>query len=413
MASCTYLVTPKNERGNARSVLTETLSSSEMAQMRKHRQSRILGVIRKLGLDGLILFSTENVRYSTDFRPLISVWFQASYACIVTAQGRFILLSNYGDLDRIVAEKPWADDVVGYPSGGRARVLLKELEKGGVKGRRIGFDSAPYSLLSTLNGESSGRYEFVDVSNELALARAVKHPAEVKVMRRGGEVLGEAVLATAAAAKPGMTEADVSALAEASCRRRGAEGVSWSFATFAGENAAAFARHDSLKVLREGEFLIMGYAAIFGGYNTDITVTVPVGRWSKKHSEVYRAAYEGLEAALKSTKQKASAKSLRDIALKVIRERGFGSLPFSDYQPVFHGIGMNVYEPPRAPEPRSDAPDDTLEAGNTIAMETLILVRDLPKLGGVRVGQTLLVTERGYEPITWAWPESHFEMLGR
>ncbi len=388
------------------------LTTSEQKQLKEYRQTRIRRVVKELGLDGLMLFSTENVRYSTDFRPLISVWFQSSYACSITADGRFTLMSNYGDLDRIVAEKPWADEVVGYPAGGRAKMIANLLEKLEPKGHKIGFDSVSYSLLSSLKGETGGRYEFVDVSGELAAARSVKSPAEVKIMKRGSEILGEAVLAGATAAKPGATEAEVSAIAEAACRKKGSEGVSWSFATFAGENAAMFSRHDSLKVLRDGEFLVMGHAAIFDGYNVDITVTVPVGRWGKKHSQVYRAAYEGLEAALKLTRPKVSAKSLRDVAIKTITDQGFTSFPFTDYQPIFHGVGMHVYDPPRAPEPRSDTPDDFLEVGNTLAMETLILTRDFPELGGVRVGQTLLVTESGYEPISWTWPESHFELLG-
>jgi Xaa-Pro aminopeptidase len=389
------------------------LTPSDVSLLRRYRQGRVLKLLRDLELDALLLFSIENIRYYTNFRPLISVWLRDSYACVVTSDGRSVLLANYGDLNRIIAEGSWADKVTGYPPNGRPKLFSKLLKTLNVKGHRVGFDHVGFSFLTALKEEMCDHYEFVDVSKSLDMARSVKSPTEIKIMKRCGELLGEATLAATKVAKPGLTEADVSAIGEATFRKLGAEGVSWSFASFAGKNAAIFARHDSLKVLKDGEFLILGYAGIFEGYNTDITVTIPLGQCRKKHSEVYTAAYEGFQAALEATRAGRRAKDLRDIALKVITEHGYGAYPFSEYQPIFHGIGMNVYEPPQAPAPCSDLPNDMLKVGNTIALETLILVKDAPKLGGVRVGQTIVVTENGYEPITWTWPESHFEMLER
>ena len=52
--------------------------------------------MKREGLDALYLNRIENVRYSTDFRPVVSMWFQNSYSSFVTAGGDVVVLTVAG-----------------------------------------------------------------------------------------------------------------------------------------------------------------------------------------------------------------------------------------------------------------------------------------------------------------------------
>ena len=110
-------------------------------------------------------------------------------------------------------------------------------------------------------------------------------------------------------------------------------------------------RHDSDKIVGSGELLILGYATICKGYNTDITTTTMIGKPSEAQRGLYTATYDAYLAALKATRPGATTLELREAAEEVIVERGYGAYSFSRIQPICTAVGMNVYEPPWSPEP--------------------------------------------------------------
>ncbi|MGA2199886.1 MAG: M24 family metallopeptidase, partial [Nitrososphaerales archaeon] len=94
-------------------------------------------------------------------------------------------------------------------------------------------------------------------------------------------------------------------------------------------------------------------------------------------------------------------------AEKVIVERGYGAYSFSRIQPILHGVGLNVYEPPFSPEPGRSEPSVKLRPGHVLAIEPAITLYDNLKVGGCRIGETLLVTETGYQLMTNGKPDTH------
>ena len=226
-------------------------------------------------------------------------------------------------------------------------------------------------------------------------------------MREASKVTEASIRAALQGAQPGMREYEIAAEGEYAARKMGAEGMSWSLATFAGPNTGLMTRHDSDRVVRNGKFLILGYATIFKAYNTDITTTTIIGSPSAAQKRLYTATYDAYSAALKATRPGASTRHLRDVAEKVVDEYGYSQYSFSRLQPILHGVGMNVYEPPWAPEPGMDVPNAKLKPGHVIAIEPCITLDDNLKVGGCRIGETILVTETGYELLTDGGFETH------
>src|SRR5438445_12208221 len=98
--------------------------------------------------------------------------------------------------------------------------------------------------------------------------------------------------------------------------------MSWCLATVSGINTALMLRHDSDKVIRNGEFLILGYATIYKAYNTDITTTTIIGKPTPEQRRVYTVTYDSMLAAFKAVKPGVQTRDIHEAAERVIREPG-------------------------------------------------------------------------------------------
>jgi len=385
------------------------LTRVDFEALRQRKTAKLRGLMKREGLDGLLLNRIENVRYSTDFRPVVSLWFQGSYSSIVTSTGDTVLQTVAGDYMHSKYYMPWIKDIRVMHTAGRAEEVASVFREHRLA--RIGYDLLSSEDYSALRAAAKG-VELVNANAQIAEERAVKLDDEVRLMLLASKVTEAAIKAALASVKSGRREFEISAEGEYPARRLGAEGMSWSLATFSGLNTGLMLRHDSEKIVRAGEFLILGYATICRGYNTDITTTTMVGRPSAKQKEVYTATYDSFRAALKSTKPGATTLEIHEAAEGVIAEHGFGKYSFSRTQPVLHGVGMNVYEPPFAPEPGRKKPSAELRAGHTIAIEPAITLFDNLKVGGCRIGETLVVTPDGYRLLTNGMSDAHEALYG-
>jgi Xaa-Pro aminopeptidase len=376
----------------------------DWGSFRRRKIRKLRSLMRKEGLDALLLNRIENVRYSTDLRPVVSMWFQNSYSAVVTSGGDVILLTVAGDYMHFRHYMPWIKDMRIMHTQGRADEVAAVLRDH--KCWRVGYDQLSYEDREALEKAAAG-VELAGVGGRIAEERAVKLEEEIDIMKEASRPTEAAIRAALKCARPGMREFEIAAEAEFAARKMGAEGMSWGLATFSGINTGLMLRHDSDKRVRSGEFLIMGYATIYKGYNTDITTTTIIGRASKAQRSLYTATYDSFIEALKATRPGASTLQIHEAAEKVIVESGYGKYSFSRLQPILHGVGLNVYEPPWSPEPGRKGPSVKLKPGHVLAIEPCITLYDDLKVGGCRIGETLVVTETGYSLLTDGKPDTH------
>ena len=371
---------------------------------RKKRIRKLTSFMKKEGLDALLLNRIENVRYSTDLRPVVSIWFQTSYSSVVTSDGSVVLLTVPGDYMHFRHYMPWIEDIRVMHTLGRAADIAAVLKDR--KSWRVGYDQLGYEERAALEKAAPG-VELVSAGGRVAEVRAVKLDDEIKLMAEASKVTEAAIRAALKSARPGKREFEIAADAEYAARRLGAEGMSWGLATFSGLNTGLMLRHDSEKRVRSGEFLILGYATIFKGYNTDITTTTVIGRPTAAQRSLYTATYDAYQAALKAARPGATTLEIHEAAERVIVESGYGKYSFSHLQPILHGVGLNVYEPPWSPEPGMSEPSMRLRPGHVLAIEPCITLYDDLKVGGCRIGETLAITEDGHRLLTNGKPDSH------
>jgi Xaa-Pro aminopeptidase len=148
--------------------------------------------------------------------------------------------------------------------------------------------------------------------------------------------------------------------------------------------------HASLREVRSGEFLKIDGGAQRDGYHSDITRTVVVGAPSSLQEAIHRIVLEAHDQAIAAVRPGITGEELDNVARKVIEEAGYGRY-FG--HGTGHGIGLSVHE-----EPRIGRESHTiLEEGMAFTIEPGIYV---PEVGGVRIEDTILLTERGAEVAT-------------
>lgn len=357
------------------------------------RKERLLQLVREKTLDGLLLTRIENVRYVSGLRPVYSQWFRDSYSAFLGSGGRLTLLITTGDYERSRLNLPWVDEFVPLDSR-RNETIENVLRQEMGSSSKIGYDSLDVDTFLSLK-QKLPNVEFTGLTVETSLVRAVKTEPELKIIEKGAKITERAIELATKKAKDGMKECELSAIAEAQARSEGAEGVSWSFATFSGEHAGLMYRHDTTKSLRKGEFLIMGYAITFEGYNTDITATTVVGHSAtKEQKEVFGAVMEAYDGAFDLALEGESTRNISSKAATIIESHRIEKQnSFASFQPLLHGLGMNVYEPPFSPDPGREDPDYVLEAGNVLAIEPAVAFFNHPKKGGIRIGETIVIRD--------------------
>jgi Xaa-Pro aminopeptidase len=152
------------------------------------------------------------------------------------------------------------------------------------------------------------------------------------------------------------------------------------------------------KVIREGDLVFIDIGAMWGGYFGDLGRTVVCGAPSRRQQEIYTAVHEclkvGAETMAPGRTNDDVARAVREVAKAHHMEENFITLF------IGHGVGMGANEPPYIGEDLPGAETVVLEPGMTFALEPLIWIPGVRGGGGVRLEDTLLVTESGSRALT-------------
>ena len=203
-----------------------------------------------------------------------------------------------------------------------------------------------------------------------------KSPDEIARMREAGRVVASAIDRLVAEVRPGITTADLDAVAEEHIRGRGAvpsfkgyRGFPASICTSVNEEIVhGIPGH---RRLREGDLLSLDVGAIWEGYQGDSAVSLFVGEPpSDQADKLVRVAEESLEAGVAQIRPGGRLSDISSAIQQVVEGAGFSVV--REY--VGHGIGQSMHEDPPVPNYGPPGRGPELRPGLVIAVEPMVNV---------------------------------------
>lgn len=201
----------------------------------------------------------------------------------------------------------------------------------------------------------------------------LKSPTELDRMREAGQIVADALRELASRVGPGVTTAQLSDWGEALIEKAGAVP---SFKGYRGFPAAiTVCVNEELvhgipgpRVLNEGDIVSLDLGVIFGGFQGDAAVTVPVGHVGEEALRLLDATEGALRAGIDRAHP---GNRVGDISAAVqghAETRGFEVVR----KYVGHGIGREMHEPPQVPNFGAAGHGPALKPGTTLALEPMV-----------------------------------------
>ncbi len=237
----------------------------------------------------------------------------------------------------------------------------------------------------------------VSISDQTMLLpalRAVKSPAELKLMKR-------AIAATAAGfnavlagvIRPGVNERVIANALEFEYRRHGAETLAYNTIVGSGVNGTVLHYMDNNLPVQSGDLIVIDSGAGYRGYAADITRTFPAdGRFTDDQRQVYDVVLAAQLAAIKAVRPGNKMSQVDQAARDVIDKAGLGH---AFIHSIGHQLGLEVHDV---------TPDGPLKPGMVVTIEPGVYLPDR-KLG-VRIEDDILVTATGNQNLTAAVPKT-------
>ncbi|MFO7618710.1 MAG: Xaa-Pro peptidase family protein [Thermoplasmata archaeon] len=269
--------------------------------------------------------------------------------------------------------------------------MLKDAKSIGINSDELTFKS--YNFIREHAGKGA---EIFDVSKAIKATRLVKDEAEIDTMREACRIASVVADRITGIAKAGMKEYEVAAELSYMMQKLGAAGPSFETISAFGKNSAEPHYSAGDVVLKDGDFMLLDFGALYRKYCSDITRTYFCGQASKKQREMYETVLEAQRRALDAISVGEPCSKPHMVAAEYIDS--------TEYKGLFthglgHGLGLAVHDGGGL-NPR--AADTPMEEGMVFTVEPGVYV---PGFGGVRIEDDIVIRKDGPELLTSAKKE--------
>ena len=257
---------------------------------------------------------------------------------------------------------------------------------------RVGFDDMmsvrEHREFQQALEKAGSAARFVSTADAILTLRASKDAFEVERLKAAQAITDAGFAHIVGFIRAGMTERQVQLELDAFMMAQGADGLAFPTIVATGAHGSSPHAQPGDARIQPGDAIVMDFGARKAGYCADMTRTVFVGEPSSE----LRAAYEVLRRANEECEAMVRAgvvgADVHKHAQNVLAEGGFaGKMGHG----LGHGVGIDIHEEPVL-SPRNKEP---LPVGAVVTVEPGIYI---PGAFGMRLEDTGLVTESGYEP---------------
>lgn len=206
----------------------------------------------------------------------------------------------------------------------------------------------------------------------------IKTPEQIDLMRRAGLVVGRTLELLRGHVRPGVTTAELDAIAEDAIRSAGATP---SFLGYHGFPGSICASVDEVVVhgipgdrtLAEGDVISIDCGAIVEGWHGDAAITVPVGEIAPEVADLLRVTEDALWHGIGAARLGGRVTDISHAVETHVRAQGAYGI-VEEY--VGHGIGSAMHQPPNVPNLGRPGKGPKLVAGLALAVEPMITLGD-------------------------------------
>ncbi len=269
-------------------------------------------------------------------------------------------------------------------------ILIYQLSLG-YKIKTLGFESASMTFKDFQKYEkilaNIALYPFENIIEKI---RVIKDSTEIEILKKSCEIATKSFLQTISSIKGNDSELSVAALLNYKMRKNGAFKESFDLIVTSGERGLLIHGQPSEKIIKDNELVIIDFGCILEMYCSDCTRSFIKGTPNDKQQKIFDIIKKTQIDTLQKIKPGVKCSDLDIFARNIITTAGYGEY-FG--HSLGHGVGLDIHELPRL------SPNDhtTLEPGMVVTVEPGIYV---PGIGGVRIEDTVVITEKGCDILT-------------
>jgi Xaa-Pro aminopeptidase len=220
--------------------------------------------------------------------------------------------------------------------------------------------------------------------------RMIKDEGEVSRIEAAAIIADHALAAVRPMLADGDAEREIAVELDAQMRRLGAEDRSFETIIGSGPNGAMPHARPTTRRVHDGDLVVIDFGALVDGYCSDMTRTVMVGEPSATQQRMLDVVREAQQAGVDAVAAGVGVTAIDQACRSVIEDAGWGD---AFLHATGHGVGLEIHEPPRV----GATGDATLAPGHVVTVEPGVY---LPDHGGVRIEDTVVVTDEGCRPLT-------------
>jgi Xaa-Pro aminopeptidase len=349
----------------------------------KGRQAGLRTLFDEHRLDALLVSHLPNIRYLSGFT--------GSAGALIVTQSESLFFTDGRYTEQAREEVQGAKIAVGKkdPLAAAADWLGARRSKPSC---RLGIEAEHLSAASYARFKASlpSNVRLRSAPALVELLRTLKDPEEVEKIR-AAVLLGSSLFdRLVQVIRPGVSELEVAAELEYAAAQAGAEGMSFPTIIAAGERSALPHGRASRQAIPASGFVVCDFGVILGGYCSDMTRTLYMGRPPAEARRFYDAVLNAQQAAVEMVAAGRSAELVDGAARKLLQKSGLAKY-FT--HSTGHGVGLEIHERPRL----AAGQKEMLRAGMVITAEPGAYI---PGKWGVRIEDMVLVTDSGCEVLT-------------
>lgn len=359
----------------------------------KERLARAATLMKEAGLDAILLTKPQNMLYLVGDGRLCAF-------TIVTKEGLTFVGVPKTDLED-VKQSCASDRIFGFADEfGMLHGLMHIWKELGLEKGKVGVENTflRVSMLEMFRHPHAKpeKLEFADATTIMTELRIIKSKEEIDLIRKASRVADLAMDAAIRATKPGVAETEIAAEAEYMMRKNGAEEFYRTYVASGPRSSIAHGLVGHRKV-QKGDIVMIDVHPTVNAHHADICRTICVGKPTEKQRKAFDVYQRAQRAAVEAVSPNTTMTNLENKMHRIFEEEGYEEYFVG---PPIHGVGLEFEEPPLPAGHaffHGEEPKDELKPGMVVSIGNCGLY-----LGefGVRIEDTVVVTEKGYEELT-------------